>query len=513
MLSGQEYLIGIDIGTSSCKAILIDNAGKVIAKEVAGYPLFVPHPGWTEQNPEDWFQAVKQSIKKLLVKINKKNNIKALGLSGQMHGLVALDKDGKVLRPCILWNDQRSAPQCEKIYERVGGEKALLSYTNNSMLPGYTGGKILWVRENEPHIYEKIVKVLLPKDYIRYRLTGELATDVSDASGTGLFDVKKRCWSNALIDILEIPKEWLPSSYESSEITGFVSDVLTNELGLPPLLPVVGGGGDAVIQSIGAGAINEETVMVLIGTAGIVSTCLSRCHDNSEGKLQFFCNTISHSWVAMGVTLAAGGSLRWFRDTLGDLERMLAQNLHQSAYDIMNQEAINSPPGSRGLIFLPYLGGERCPYTDPDAKGAFIGLRLHTTKSDIIRSVYEGVMYSLRHVLELMYRMGICPSKIRFSGGGAHSSLLRQIMADVFNKQVTTVCSSEEGGALAAAIIAGVGTGIWPTVKEAVSMLKIENRTDPVPENVKIYEKLFYSYKKLYSRLKPTFHELSCEDF
>ncbi|MFQ6067432.1 MAG: xylulokinase [bacterium] len=504
-----EYLLGIDIGTSSCKTILLNQRGEIVREIVVEYPLLVPQTGWVEQYPEDWWRAVKKSVKDLLSGMKNKEAIKAIGLSGQMHGLVAMNKEGEVLRPCILWNDQRSAPQCEEIYQQVGGKENFLQYTNNSMLPGYTAGKILWVRENEPHIYEKIAKIVLPKDYLRYRLTGELATEVSDASGTGLFDVQKRRWSNELLEILEIPKEWLPKCYESTEITGVVSEAIADDLGLPGPLPVVGGGGDAVIQSVGAGVVSENTATIIIGTAGIVSVSLSRYYHNPEGKLQLFCNTIPNRWIAFGTTLTAGSALRWFRDTLGSLEVALSKELGENAYEILTRGAKNSPPGSQGLIFLPYLVGERCPYTDPDAKGVIIGLGLHSTKSDITRSIYEGVVYSLRDVLELMNQVGISPRQIRASGGGAKSPFWRQIQADVFNKEVTTVRYSEEGAALAAAIIAGVGVGVWPTVEEAISMFTIETRTKPIAENVKIYNRMFSVYKKLYGQLKPTFNELS----
>lgn len=505
----SEYLLGIDIGTSSCKTILVNYQGDIVRETVVEYPLLVPQTGWVEQHPEDWWRAVKKSVKDLLSEINNKEKIRAIGLSGQMHGLVAMNKEGEVLRPCILWNDQRSAPQCEEIYRRVGGKENFLQYTNNSMLPGYTGGKILWVRENEPHIYEKIAKIVLPKDYIRYRLTGEFATEVSDASGTGLFDVQRRRWSDELLEILEIPKEWLPRCYESSEISGVVSQAIADDLGLPRSVPVVGGGGDAVIQAIGAGVVSEDVATIVVGTAGIVSVSLPRYYHNSEGKLQLFCNAIPNKWIAIGVTLTAGSALRWFRDTLGSLEVALSKELGENAYEILSREAKNSAPGSQGLIFLPYLVGERCPYTDPHAKGVIIGLGLHSTKSDITRSIYEGVVYSLRDVLEWMNQVGISPTEIRASGGGAESSFWRQIQADVFDKEVTTVRYSEEGAALAAAIIAGVGVGFWPTVEDAMSLFTIETRTKPLAGNVKVYHRMFAVYKKLYGQLKPIFNELS----
>ncbi|MCD6575382.1 xylulokinase [Candidatus Aerophobetes bacterium] len=505
----KECILGIDVGTSSCKTILLDKSGETVASSTREYPIFVPKAGWTEQNPEDWWKAVKESIKEIVERSGERKSIKAIGLTGQMHGLVALDKEGNILRPCILWNDQRCAPQCEEIYEKVGGKEKLLSYINNSMLPGYTAGKILWVKENEPRIYEKIAKVLVPKDYIRYRLTGEYATEVSDASGTGLFNVEERKWSDRLLEILEIPKEWMPECYESSEISGTVLDSITEELGLPSKLPVAGGGGDAVIQAVGAGIVSEEVALSVIGTSGVISVSLPHYYKNPEGKLQFFCNVMPDKWIAFGCTLNGGSALRWFRDTLGGLEVELSKNLNESAYDILTMEAKKSPPGSNGLVFLPYLAGERCPYTDPDAKGVFVGLGLNSKKCDIIRSVYEGVAFNLRDVLECVNQIGIFPEEIRASGGGAKSTFWRQIQADVFNKEVTTVRYSEEGAALAAAIVAGVGAGIWSRVEEATFLFPVETRTKPNPKNVEIYDKVFSVYRKIYPQLKSIFNELS----
>ncbi|MBE0477766.1 xylulokinase [Candidatus Aerophobetes bacterium] len=505
----KECVLGLDIGTSSCKTILLDKSGEIKGSYTVEHPISLPRAGWTEQNPQDWWIAVKKSIRGLLEKTGNGKYIRAVGLSGQMHGLVALNKAGEVLRPCILWNDQRSAPQCEQIYQLVGGEENLLRLSNNSMLPGYTAGKILWVRENEPHIYEKIKKVLVPKDYIRYRLTGEFATEVSDASGTGLFNVKERVWSDKLLEILKIPRELLPNCYESPEVSGNLLDKVAEELGLPFALPVAGGGGDAVIQAVGAGITSEETALVVIGTSGVVSLSLPCYFDNPEGKLQFFCNVMPGKWLAFGCSLNAGGVLRWFRDSLGELEVALSKNLSESSYDILTLEAKKSSPGSNGLIFLPYLSGERCPHTDPDARGVIVGLGLNSRKCDIVRSVYEGVVYNLKSVLECVGQIGIHPEKIRASGGGAKSSFWRQIQADVFNKEVTTVRYSEEGAALAAAIVAGVGVGLWSCVEEATSLFPIESRTEPIPDNVKVYEKMFNTYKKLYGQLKPVFSELS----
>jgi xylulokinase len=506
---GKQLVMGIDIGTSGCKSLLIDDRGRVIARALKEYPLSTPKPGWSEQNPEDWWKATKVTIKRLLKESRSTGVIKAIGLSGQMHGLVALDKDLKILRPSILWNDQRTERQCQEIHDRVGGVESLLQLTNNRMLPGYTGGKILWIRENEPRVYEKIRRILNPKDYIRFRLTGEFATEVSDASGTGLFNVRERDWSHRLLEILDIPREWLPRCYESSEISGKVTRKVGKDLGLRADLPVVGGGGDAVVQTTGTGIVDPGILGTTIGTAGNVTMGLDRCYKNPEGKLQVFCNNMPNKWHTMGVTLAAGGSLRWFRDALGESEKAISKRTGKDVYNILSEEASKVVPGSEGLLFLPYLIGERCPHADPQARGAFIGLTLRHTKAHLLRSIFEGVIFSLKDVTEVIKEMGAPSTQIRTSGGGALSKLWRQIHADVFNSAVLTMSGSGEGGAYGAALVAGVGVGIWPNVEEAVKSLKVETTTSPIPKNVEIYDGLFGVYQNLYGNLKGSYDQIS----
>ncbi len=497
-----QYVMGIDIGTSGCKTLLIDEHGTVAARATEEYPLSTPQPGWSEQDPVHWWQAVKSTVRKAVSGVASVNDIKGIGLSGQMHGLVALDKDGNVLRPAILWNDQRTGKQVREIHEKAGGIEGLIKLTNNQMLPGYTGGKILWVRENEPGIYEKIHVCLNPKDYIRYRLTGEYATEVSDASGTGLFDVRRRQWSFVLLDLLGIPRVWVPRCYESSEISGVLLPSVAEELALPARLPVAGGGGDAVVQTTGTGLVEPGILGTTIGTAGIVAMALDRCYDNPGARLQVFCNNMPDKWHTMGVTLAAGGSLRWLRDALGGPEKEIAGWMGVDAYELITREAAQAEPGSEGLIFLPYLIGERCPYPDPRARGGFVGLTLRHNRCSIIRSVLEGVLYSLRDGVELIRRMGLPLTQIRTSGGGALSPLWRQIHADVFGTEVVTVSGSGEGGAYGAALVAGAGVGIWSGVEEAAKVVKVETRNEPIPENTAIYDKLFLVYRDLYGALR-----------
>jgi len=508
----RQFVMGIDIGTSGCKTLVIDDQGTVVERELEENPLFTPHPGWSEQNPEDWWQAVKTTIQRVLKRFDGVDDIKAIGLSGQMHGLVALDKDGAVLRPSILWNDQRTGKQCQHIHNKAGGIEGLLKLTNNRMLPGYTGGKILWVREHEPQLYKKIRRILNPKDYIRLRLTGEYATEVSDASGTGLFNVRERDWSYRLLDLLDIPKDWLPRCYESPEVSGQVTGNVASQLGLPAGLPVVGGGGDAVVQTTGTGLVEPGILGTTIGTAGNVTMALDRYHDNPGGKLQVFCNTMPNKWHTMGVTLAAGGSLRWFRDVLGGTEREMAQWTGEDVYEILGREAARAEPGSEGLLFLPYLIGERCPHADPQARGALVGLTLRHNRCHILRSVFEGVIFSLRDVTELIKEMGIAITQIRTSGGGALSDLWRQIHADVFNSEVVTVSGSGEGGAYGAALVAGAGLGIWPSVEAATRIVKVETKTPPIRKHTEAYDRLFPVYQGLYGALKESFDHISGAD-
>ncbi|NIM99676.1 MAG: xylulokinase [candidate division Zixibacteria bacterium] len=504
----NEYVIGIDVGTSGCKVLLIDNQGKIIARAVERYSFFSPHAAWAEQNPEDWWQALRKALPQVLNNIPPQS-IRGIGLCGQMHGLVALDKNYSVIRPCIMWNDQRSGPQCEAVYECVGGEDILIELINNRMLPGYTAGKILWIRDEEPQNYERIRVILNPKDYIRFRLTGDFATEVSDASGTGLFDVRKRSWCSRLLELLEIPTDWVPRCYESPEITGKVTQAAAEETGLQAGIDVVGGGGDAVIQTTGTGVLEPGILGTTIGTAGNVTMALDQCHKNPNGKLQIFCNNVPGRWHAMGVTLSAGGSLRWLGDVLRVTERELLNDSNKNTYDILTREAEQARPGAENLIFLPYMMGERCPHADPKARGVFMGLTLLHKRSHVIRSVLEGVILSLWDVTQVMKEMGVSIRQVRTSGGGALSPLWRQIHADIFNQTVYTVSGSGEGGAYGAALVAGAGVGIWSSVGKALSVLKIETETHPIVENTKLYENLYRIYRNLYGRLKSTYNEIS----
>ena len=507
----KQYILGIDVGTSGCKSIIIDDAGNVIGSETSALDIISEKQGYSEQDPSSWWTAVKISVKKLKVKNPSVfSEIKAIGLSAQMHGLVVLDKDKKVIRRSILWNDQRTVKQCEEVYRIVGGEEKLLDYTNNKMLPGYTGGKILWLKKYEKENYEKAEYFINPKDYIRLCLTGDIVTDVSDASGTGLFDVKRRCWNRELLGKLDISEEKLPDVFESDAITGTVSATAATELDINQGIPVSAGGGDAVIQTTGTGVVDSSKVMTTIGTAGVVASGIKEFKRNDGGLVQFFANNMAETWHVMGVTLSAGASYKWFSELLGSDFKGIAAKKELGIYEYLNSLASVSPAGSRNLIYLPYLNGERCPYTDPSARACFIGLTLRHDLGDMVRSILEGVIFSLRDVYELIKKMNSNQSvdEIRTSGGGALSPLWRQIHSDIFQIPVVTVSGAAEGGAYGAALIAGVSVGIWKDIYEAVSGIKIITTTDPDIKRKDIYDDLYGTYSDLYKKLKPSFEQL-----
>ncbi|OHD74580.1 MAG: xylulokinase [Spirochaetes bacterium RBG_16_67_19] len=504
-------VLAIDVGTTNSKTLLLDCRGRILAKRIIDYPFSIPEVGWAEQDPEIWWAAVKSSIQHLVAD-RQKNDIRAIGLSGQMHGLVALDKDRKVLRPAMLWNDQRAGRHCQDIYRLVGGREKLLSLTNNPMLPGYTGGKILWLRDNEPAVFAKIDKVLLPKDFIRYKLTETLGTDFSDASGTGLFDVRHRAWSGELLSILGIPAEWLVSCCQATEVVGTVSRLAAQDLGLSENTRVIAGGGDAVVQTIGAGAAAEDEMLAVIGTGGNITLSMPVCPRNPDSTTQVFCHVLPEKWVAMGVTLNAGNSLKWFLEALGAEEKAQAMAAAGNAFELLAREAEKSSPSAGGLFFLPYLQGERSPHTDPHARGCFIGLNLRSGKADIVRSIMEGVVFSLYDVFLHIGSREKGQRKVILSGGGAESRLWRKIMADVFAAEVVTRDNSQDASALGAGLLAGVGVGLWKDVSEAAEGIKACGKEMPDLETTAVYAKAFDIYRELYARLAPAFRHIATLD-
>jgi xylulokinase len=495
-------LLGIDIGTSGCKALLLAADGGVIATDTASYPLSRPRPGWTEQDPALWIEGVRASVAGALAKAGPVE-VLAIGLSGQMHGLTPLDASHRVLRPAILWNDQRNGAECDAMTEMAGGLPALLAGTNNRMLPGYTGGKIIWMQRHEPELFGRMALMLNPKDYLRLVLTGEVATEVSDASGTGLFDTRARVWATGLAERMGIDPALLPPAFESPEVTGRLSIDGAALLGLPAGIPVVGGGGDSVIQTIGSGVIAPGELQTTIGTAGILAAALDAPQDNPDGRLQVFCNVVPGKWHCMGVSLNAGGAFSWLRDTV-----LSAAGGEPVPFATLVDEAAESVPGARGLLFLPYLYGERCPHPDPCARGAFVGLTARHCRGDIVRSVMEGVVHAFGDMHALMATMGIDGRVIKASGGGARSPLWRQMQADLFGCEVVTTEGAAEGAAFGAALVAGIGIGVWPDGDAAAACCRPLTRETPDATAGVVYRRAHAIYRTLYPSLAPAIAEL-----
>ena len=499
----ERCVLAVDLGTTSCKVVLVDRRGAVVRKATREYPLLRPRNGWAEQDPEMWWQAVAASLREVVD--GDPRAVSCVGLSGQMHGLVALDRDNAVLRPAILWNDQRSAEDCLRVYELVGGHQAFIRLTNNSLLPGYTAGKLLWMQRNEPQIYQRIERILLPKDYIRYRLCEHFGTDFSDASGTGLFDVVQRRWSARLLDSLAIPRRWLPECRLASETAGGISRQAAQAAGLTAGTPVTIGGGDAVMQTLGSGTISANEVLSVVGTGGNVVLSLPEPTPNPLGSFSSFCHVLPGRWVTLGVTISGGSSLRWYRDTFGVAgmdNPGKTRGEPRDPYALLCEEAGKSPAGANGVIFLPYLQGERCPHTDAAVRGSLLGMSLGTKRSDILRSIMEGVSLSLRDAYECIRPQDSIPTKHCLCGGGSASSLWRQIQADVFNSEVRTMRDGQDASALGAAIVAGTAYGLWDSVEQAVGLLPLQTVDRPDPGRARRYEALFALYRQGYPALK-----------
>ncbi len=456
-------LVGLDVGTTGVKAIAISPTGEVLARVEHGYPLSTPHPGWSEQDPEDWWRASEAALAEL-----EWQRGDPLGFSGQMHGLVTLDADERVLRPAILWNDQRTAAECAEIEERVGLER-LIELTGNRALAGFTAPKLLWLRRHEPDVYARIAHVLLPKDYVRFRLTGERAIDAADASGTLLFDVAHRRWSDEVLAALELPREWLPDAHEGTEIAG---------------------AGDQAAGALGVGIVSPGPVSVVLGTSGVVFAVLPGYRADPQARVHVFCHAVPQTWHAMGVMLSAAGSLRWLRDVVG------------GEFTELVEEAGRWQPGTEGLLFAPYLAGERTPHPDPDARGAFTGLELRHDRGALVRAVLEGVAFGLRDSLELLRELGVEPTVGRVSGGGARSELWLKIVATALRIPLETT-AAEEGSAFGAALLGGVAAGVFASAGEAVeACVRVRARIEPVHEWGEPSEEAYARYRKLYPTLK-----------
>ena len=493
-------LLGIDLSTTGAKALLIDRDGNVVSSATTPLNLSTPFPLWSEQDPREWWEATAKSIAQALAEANASGaDVSAIGLTGQMHGLVVLDEQGEVLRPAILWNDQRCGAECDEIRARVT-LKRLVQITGNDALTGFTAPKILWVERHEPEIHGRIRHVLLPKDYIRYKLTGQHAMDKADGSGTMLFDLRERNWSPDILKALNIDPKWLPPTFEGHEITSEVNREAADVTGLRAGTPVMAGGGDQAAGAVGTGVVRPGSMAVTLGTSGVVFAATESPLIEPDGRLHAFCHAVAGRWHLMGVMLSAAGSLQWYRDKLAS-ERSFA--------DLVN-DAAEVPAGSEGLVFLPYLSGERTPHPDPFARGAWVGLTTRHGQPHLTRSVLEGVAFGLKDIFCLMKEAGLGEvNQVRLSGGGAKSPLWRQILADILDAELVTV-NTTEGAAYGAALLAGVGAGVWSNVDDACAQtILVKDRIEPNASSVKTYEVVYQQYQGLYPVLKPTFHALA----
>ncbi|MFN3649195.1 MAG: xylulokinase [Armatimonadota bacterium] len=502
-------LLGIDIGTSGTKTLLIDESGRVLATATEEYPLSTPRPGWAEQDPRHWWDASCKTVRAVLSKAGiSADEVKGVGLSGQMHGSVFLDARDEVLRPALLWCDQRTAAQCEWITRMVGAER-VVELISNPVLTGFTAPKVIWLRDHEPETYARVRKVLLPKDYVRLKLTGAYATEVSDASGTAMFHVRERRWATELLDAIEVPSDWMPECFESQVPSARISAEGAAATGLREGTPVVGGGGDQAAGAVGNGIVERGIISSTVGTSGVVFAFSDEPAVDPQLRLHTFCHAVPGKWHQMGVMLSAGGSLRWYRDTLAGAEMYVARALGIDPYQLIAEEAQRAPAGSEGLIFLPYLTGERTPYPDPDARGVFFGLTLRHDRCHMARAVLEGVAYGLRDSFEILAEMGVPIGQVRASGGGARSPLWRQIQADVTGREHVTI-NVDEGPAFGVALLAGVGTGAWSSVEEACrATIRVTDSTTPDPGSAATYNRYYPVYRGLYGSLKEHFATVS----
>lgn len=505
----MALLIGIDVGTGGVKTLAVDEAGNILARSFREYPLMQPKPGWTEQDPEQWWKATVETLADVASQLGSQaQEVKGIGLSGQMHSSVFLDSERNVIRPAILWNDGRTAPQCRWITEQVGREE-LIRHTSNPALEGFTAPKIVWLMQNEPENYQKVRWVMLPKDYVRMRLTGEIYTEISDAAGTLLLDVSNRKWSQPVMEKLGINPEIMPPVKESIDCCGTLTREVAEATGLPAGIAVAGGGADNACGAVGTGIVKSGRALSSIGTSGVVLVQTDTPQTDPEAKVHTFNHAVPHRWYNMGVSLSAGLCLKWFRDNLGHLETQMESLSGIDAYNLLTAQAESVPPGSEGLIFLPYLTGERTPHADANARGVFCGITPRHTKGHMIRAILEGVVFALRDSLEIIKNMGTEVPQIRAIGGGAKSPLWRQMQADIMNVGIATL-NIDEGPAFGAALLAGVAAGVYPSVTEAAeAAISVVSVTEPNPETVSIYEEYYQEYRALYPALKESFRRMS----
>ena len=505
----MAVFLGIDIGTSGTKTLAVREDGNILSSATVEYPLYSPKPGWSEQDPADWWKASVASVKQVMKKAKlKAGDVGGIGLSGQMHGSVFLDKSGKVIRKALLWNDQRTAAECAEIEKLAGGRKRLIKMVADPALTGFTAPKILWLRNNEKKNFDRTVQVLLPKDYVRFELTGEFATEVSDASGTLLLDVVKRKWSKALLGKLDLDPALFPKMYESEDVTGGLTKSAAKLMGLNEGTPVVGGGGDQAASAIGNGIVRKGVVSATMGSSGVVFAHSDDVQVDPEGRLHTFCHAVRGKWHVMGCVLSAGGSLQWFRNQLCGEEIAAAKKKKIDPYELITAQAADAPAGSEGLFFLPYLSGERTPYADPNARGSWVGLSLRHGKGHMARAVMEGATFAMRDSLEIAADMNIPVREVRLSGGGARSEFWRQMQADIYGKTVVTI-NAEEGPAYGVALLAAAGTGAYKDVVEACnSTISVVTKTKPTASAKKAYNKAYPIYQNLYQSLKGDFESI-----
>ncbi len=506
----MSVYLGIDIGTSGTKTLAIDGNGRILAAATVEYPLSSPQPGWSEQDPLDWWRASAESVRQVMQQARiAPGDVKGIGLSGQMHGSVFLDREHNVIRPALLWNDQRTAQECAEIEDRAGGRAALIDLVANPALTGFTAPKILWLRNHEPQHFERLAQVLLPKDYVRFRLTGEFATEVSDASGTLLLDVRNRCWSAPLLTKLQLDPQLLPKVYESVEVSGKLSTLAARELGLPAGVPVVGGGGDQAASAVGNGIVQRGAISATMGTSGVVFAHSDEVQIDPQGRVHTFCHAVPGKWHVMGVVLSAGGSFQWFRNQLGEMEVATARAMGVDPYQLLSAEAQQAPAGSEGLYFLPYLTGERTPHADPYARAAWIGLSLRHSKRHMARAVLEGATYAMRDCLEIIRGMQIPIEEIRLSGGGARSPFWRQLQADIYGQPVVTI-NAEEGPAYGVALLAATGTGEFSSIEEAcAATIRLVTNTPPDQHAAATYNRCYPVFGDLYRSLAGNFRQIT----
>ncbi len=503
----MAYILGVDIGTSGTKTVLFSEDGAPVASATYEYPLYTPRNGYAEQEPLDWWQAAVNGIKEVAAHVPAEE-IKGVGLSGQMHGLVMLDAEDKPIRRSIIWCDQRTVAEVEEITRRVGADR-MIEITANPAITGFTAAKIMWVKNNEPQNYERCRHILLPKDYIRFMLTGEYATEVSDASGMQLLDIPNRCWSDEVLQKLEIDKALLAKVYESPEITGKITRRAAELTGLKEGTPVVGGAGDNAAAAVGTGVVEDGKAFTTIGSSGVVFAHTSDIAIDKKGRVHTFCCAVPGCWHVMGVTQSAGLSLKWFRDNFAWGEMETALSMGVDPYYLMDKEAASVPIGANRLLYLPYLNGERTPHLDPNARGVFFGLSSMHKKKDLLRAVMEGVSYSLRDCVEVMREMDVNVSDMMACGGGGTSALWRQMLADLYGCTVKTT-ENKEGPALGVALLAAVGAGIYGSVPEACrAVIKPDKEQKPIEDNTHEYERFYQMYKSLYPAMRKSFDELS----